>query len=68
MDKLYTAVGRRVALVIAGFTAPSIRREEGQTLVEYALIIGLIAVALTTALIFLQGQIANMFTTIGNAL
>jgi pilus assembly protein Flp/PilA len=43
-------------------------REEGQTLVEYALIIALVSVGLITALTTLRGQIAGVFTTIGTAL
>jgi pilus assembly protein Flp/PilA len=43
-------------------------REEGQTLVEYALIIALVSVGLITALTTLRGQIEGVFTAIGNAL
>ena len=43
-------------------------REEGQTLVEYALIIALVSVGLIAALTTLRGQIEAVFTTIGNAL
>ena len=43
-------------------------REEGQTLVEYALIIALVSVGLIAALTTLRGQIAGVFTAIGTAL
>jgi pilus assembly protein Flp/PilA len=43
-------------------------REEGQALVEYALIISLIAIAAITALGLLSGGINGIFTTITNAL
>ena len=43
-------------------------REEGQTLVEYALIIALIAILLIAALTFLRGGIANIFNRIGTTL
>jgi Flp pilus assembly pilin Flp len=43
------------------------RREEGQTLVEYALIIALVSVALVLALTALKGDIAGVFTKIGSA-
>ena len=43
-------------------------REEGQALVEYALIISLIAVAAIFALGFLSGKINGIFTSIGNSL
>jgi Flp pilus assembly pilin Flp len=43
------------------------RRDEGQTLVEYALIIALVSVALVVALIALRGNIAGVFQDIGAA-
>jgi Flp pilus assembly pilin Flp len=45
-----------------------LRRQEGQALVEYALIISLVAIFLITALTFVRGNIADVFTTIGNSL
>ncbi len=42
-------------------------REEGQTMVEYALIIALIAIMLILALTTLQDDIAGVFQTIGDA-
>jgi pilus assembly protein Flp/PilA len=45
-----------------------IREEEGQGLVEYALIIAVIAIAVIIAMIFLRGQIENIFSNIGNNL
>ncbi len=39
-------------------------KEEGQSLVEYALIIALVAVVLIAGLQALQGGIAGVFTTI----
>jgi Flp pilus assembly pilin Flp len=44
-----------------------LRRAEGQTLVEYALIIALVSVMLVAALGFLRGDIEGVFTAIGNA-
>ena len=44
------------------------RDEEGQGLVEYALIIAVIAIAVILAMIFLRGQIENIFSNIGNNL
>ena len=45
-----------------------LREEEGQGLVEYALIIAVIAIAVIVAMIFLRGQIQNIFSNIGNNL
>ena len=42
--------------------------EEGQGLVEYGLIIALVAVVLIAALNFLAPSIGNIFKTAGNAL
>ena len=45
-----------------------IREEDGQGLVEYALIIAVIAIAVIVAMIFLRGQLQNIFSNIGNNL
>ena len=44
------------------------RDEDGQGLVEYALIIAVIAIAVIVAMIFLRDQIQNIFSNIGNNL
>lgn len=43
-------------------------QEKGQGLVEYALIISVIAIAIIAAAVFLQGKIKTIFSNIGNAL
>jgi pilus assembly protein Flp/PilA len=45
-----------------------LRRQEGQALVEYALIISLVAIFLIGALTFMRGKLDSIFTTIGSAL
>jgi pilus assembly protein Flp/PilA len=45
-----------------------IREDDGQGLVEYALIIAVIAIAVIVAMIFLRGQLQNIFSNIGNNL
>ncbi len=45
-----------------------VRDDEGQGLVEYALIIAVIAIAVIVAMIFLRGQLQNIFSNIGNNL
>ena len=42
--------------------------DEGQGLVEYALIIAVIAIAVIIAMLFLRDQISNIFSNIGNNL
>lgn len=44
------------------------QRDEGQTLVEYSLIIAIVSVGLVLALWALRGDIAEVFTRIGAAL
>ncbi len=45
-----------------------LREEEGQGLVEYALIIVVIAIALIVMLVFLRDDLGNLFSNIGNNL
>jgi pilus assembly protein Flp/PilA len=42
--------------------------EKGQDLAEYALLIGLIALAVVAAIIFLGGEISSLFSDIGTYL
>jgi pilus assembly protein Flp/PilA len=44
------------------------RDDAGQGLVEYALIIVVIAIAVVVAMVFLRGQLQNQFSNIGNNL
>ena len=44
------------------------RREDGQGLAEYALILALIAIVSIIALIFLGGQVSNILSTVGNSI
>jgi Flp pilus assembly pilin Flp len=66
MTKLHNVIGLRLALMLSGVSVPSLKREEGQTFVEYAMILALIGVALTVTLTFLRDQIANAYTNIAN--
>ncbi len=45
-----------------------VHEDAGQGLVEYALIIAVIAVAVIVAIVFLRDQISNVFSDIGNNL
>ena len=42
--------------------------EEGQTLVEYGLLLALIAIVVIVALIFLGPIVSNIFSNVGNQL
>ena len=57
------------SLLLAGLerTSPTrLRREEGQTFVEYAMILALVGVMLVAALTFLRNKIDAFYTQIGN--
>ena len=43
------------------------RREEGQGLAEYALILALIAVVAIVALLFLGAQVSTILSNVGNS-
>ena len=43
----------------------ALRREEGQGLAEYALILALIAIVAIIALIFLGSQVSGILSTVG---
>jgi len=45
-----------------------IRDDSGQGLVEYALIIAVIGIAVIVAMVFLRDQITNIFSNVGNNL
>jgi pilus assembly protein Flp/PilA len=45
-----------------------LRNDEGQGLVEYALIIAVIAIAVIIAMVFFRNQLSNYFSNIGNNL
>jgi Flp pilus assembly pilin Flp len=72
MNKLQTAIGVRLALALAGLSTMSVterlKRDEGQTFVEYAMILALIGIGLTAALLFLRGKIASAYSAIGNGI
>jgi pilus assembly protein Flp/PilA len=45
----------------------ALRREDGQGLAEYALILALIAIVAIIALIFLGSQVSSILSTVGNS-
>ena len=47
---------------------PFIREDEGQGMVEYALVIVVIAIALIVMLVFLRDDLGNLFSNVGNNL
>ena len=47
--------------------ARSLRRDDGQGLAEYALILALIAIVAIVALLFLGAQVSTLLSTVGNS-
>jgi Flp pilus assembly pilin Flp len=69
LDRLLCTIGGlQIAALDRLNSRISVKREEGQTLVEYALIIVTISIGVTGAMVFLRGKIEDIFTTIGNDL
>jgi pilus assembly protein Flp/PilA len=68
MKRLNDMLGTKIGLILNGQLPVSLKREEGQGLVEYALILAFIAILLIVALTFLKDEISNVFTDIGDAL
>jgi len=54
--------------MIKDFFSTTVKDEEGQGLVEYALILVLIAIAVIVILGVMGGQIDNIFSTVSSAL
>ena len=53
--------------LIVSLLATARRREEGQGLAEYALILALIAIVAIIALVFLGGNIQTILSTVGKS-
>ena len=66
MKNMRNSIGMALALALTGISLPSIEREEGQTLAEYALILALIAILVIGAVLFLSGKISGIFSDISN--
>lgn len=61
---MFEQIGLRIAKALNG----SLEREEGQTLVEYALILATISIGVLVVMGLLRDEIANVFSNIINAL
>jgi pilus assembly protein Flp/PilA len=68
MTKLYKSMAMQMAFVLNGMSVPSLKREEGQTLAEYAMILALVAILVVAALTFFQARITNLFSHIATSL
>ena len=68
MTNKRNSMGMALVLAVSGISLPSIEREEGQTLAEYALILALIAVLVIAAVLFLSGNIQGLFSQVGSSI
>ena len=66
MNQLQNVISRLMLIGLGGFSVT--RREEGQTLVEYALILVLIAVFVITVVATLGTKIENVFSNVSSAI
>jgi pilus assembly protein Flp/PilA len=57
-----------VSAIIAKLIPVQLRREDGQTMTEYGVLLALIAVVAIVALLVLGPKIADVFTSVSNNL
>lgn len=53
---------------VHSFAPTSLRREEGQTMAEYGVILAVITAAIIAALVLLSGNIGNVLNRVANAI
>jgi Flp pilus assembly pilin Flp len=69
MCRLYDALcARLLPGLLDSSSLTDLRREEGQTLAEYALVLALIAAVVAVTVGLLGGKIKGIFTTIGSSI
>jgi pilus assembly protein Flp/PilA len=56
--------GFRLAAILQGISLVRLKRDEGQTLAEYAMILGLIAVVVVAVVITLGTTISSLFSNV----
>ncbi len=69
MTQLRKLFGGYLMVVPAFLAVPNLKRQEGQTLAEYALILALIAVVVVGVVVAtLGGTISDLFTIVSNSI
>ena len=68
MMKGLDSIRYSIAMVLQHVSSEGLERDEGQTLVEYALILLLVATVVVGALTFLAGDLKSAFSSIGSSL
>ena len=66
MDALYSFLGRMTLAL--GSAIASLRREEGQTFTEYAIIVAVITIGTVAAVGFLRDAITNALSAAANSI
>ena len=66
--RMWVGLQVRAQAAVAGLRAGATEREEGQTLVEYALILVLISIVVIIVLTLVGTRVNNIFNTIANVL
>jgi Flp pilus assembly pilin Flp len=59
--EVFTNLRNRIVLSVADLMTGGASREDGQTFVEYALILAVIGAGIVVALTFLQGKISALY-------
>jgi pilus assembly protein Flp/PilA len=68
MTKLRTVFALSLMTAVQGFSLESVKREEGQTLAEYALILALIAAVVVGVVVILGGNIKGIFSSVSSSI
>ncbi len=68
MTKLNSMIVLRIAAMLDSFSPAKLEREEGQTLAEYAMILGLIAVVVVTVVALLGTTISSLFSNVAHSI
>ena len=66
MTKLNTMIVLRIAAMLDDFSPRNLKRDEGQTLAEYAMILGLIAVVVVSVVALLGTTISSLFSNVAH--
>ena len=66
MNQLRNKLMIGIAFALQGISLESVKRDEGQTLAEYALILALIALGVIVAVLALRGTISGLFNSISS--
>ena len=68
MTKFRNLIGASLMLALSQGLGPDLKREEGQTLAEYALILALIAVVVVVVVATLGGTISSIFSGVSSSI